>query len=803
VSASDSPSNGKKDKVLKDSDANELTANSGFYGALDRFAQFFIHPLFLEDTLDREIQSVDSENKKNLQSDTWRLHQLQQSLSNPAHPFNHFSTGNWSTLHEIPLGRGQNLRNEFMKFYQDHYSANRMKLVVLGLESLDVLQQWTVNLFSPITNKDLPMLRWDNLPVYTEDQYAHQIFAKPVLDSRYLDLRFPFPNDENLFESQPASYISHLIGHEGPGSLLSYLKEKGWANELSAGNDEVCHGENVFDVQIRLTEAGLQKYQEVLEATFQYLSMLTENQPKEWIFDEQKVMSEVNFRFRQTAKASKTTSYISGIMQHAKYPRSRILSANSVLKKFDPQAILEAQACLTPEKCRFILVSQNYPGTWESKEQWYGTEYTYSAIPQDLRQRLSKAFKSSSSTRPPEFHLPHKNEFIPTRFEVEKKEVAELAKAPKLIRNDQFVRTWYLKDDRFWVPKASLNICLRTPLAYVTPRCAVMTQLYCSLVQDSLNEYSYDADLAGLSYALSSDSLGLSITVVGYNDKMALLLEKLLSHMKDFELKESRFDIYKERYARSYKNWGFKQPFNQVGHYKAWVHSDRFWTTDNYATELDSVHLQDLQTFVPQLLQQFHIEIFAYGNLYKEDALKLTDLCERTLKPYGLPTSQWPSRRSLIVPTGSNFIYARPLPDPANVNHCVEFVVWAGSNHDRSLRAKAMLVAQIADEPCYDQLRTKEQLGYVVFSGVTLNLHRVGFRVLVQSEKSPEYLEGRIESFLEQFERQIDEMDEAKFEKHKSSVISRLKETSKNMREEFDRVWSNISSEYFDFDSGK
>ncbi|OJD26939.1 hypothetical protein ACJ73_01661 [Blastomyces percursus] len=42
-------------------------------GALDRFAQFFIHPLFLETTLDREREFVDSEYKKNLRSDAWRL----------------------------------------------------------------------------------------------------------------------------------------------------------------------------------------------------------------------------------------------------------------------------------------------------------------------------------------------------------------------------------------------------------------------------------------------------------------------------------------------------------------------------------------------------------------------------------------------------------------------------------------------------------------------------------------------------------------------------------------------------------
>ncbi|KAJ1940746.1 metalloprotease, partial [Kickxella alabastrina] len=41
-------------------------------GALDRFSQFFIDPLFAPDCTDREVKAVDSEHKKNIQSDMWR-----------------------------------------------------------------------------------------------------------------------------------------------------------------------------------------------------------------------------------------------------------------------------------------------------------------------------------------------------------------------------------------------------------------------------------------------------------------------------------------------------------------------------------------------------------------------------------------------------------------------------------------------------------------------------------------------------------------------------------------------------------
>jgi insulysin len=50
-------------KRSKDASTNEA---SPLYGALDRFAQFSINPLFLSSTLDRELRVVDLENKKNL-----------------------------------------------------------------------------------------------------------------------------------------------------------------------------------------------------------------------------------------------------------------------------------------------------------------------------------------------------------------------------------------------------------------------------------------------------------------------------------------------------------------------------------------------------------------------------------------------------------------------------------------------------------------------------------------------------------------------------------------------------------------
>ncbi|KAF2754860.1 LuxS/MPP-like metallohydrolase [Pseudovirgaria hyperparasitica] len=774
---------------------------SPLYGALDRFSQFFVEPLFLADTVGRELRAVDSENKKNLQSDNWRLNQLNKTLSNPEHPYCHFSTGNFKTLHDEPLARGVQIRDEFIKFYEKHYSANRMKLVVLGRESLDTLEQWVEELFSTVPNKNLPRNRWDHVSPYTKNELGMQIFTKPVTEMRSMDLYFPYQDEEHLFESQPNRYLSHLIGHEGPGSILAYLKAKGWANGLGAGSVPVCPGSSFFSISIKLTQEGLKQYKEVTKVVFQYIAMMRETPPQEWIYDELKRMSEVDFRFKQKSPASRTTSSLSGIMQKP-YPREWLLSGPALIRKFNPEAISSGLGLLNPDNFRLTVVSQDFPGGWNQKEKWYGTEYKYEPMESNFLKDLRTATNSKSEERPAELHLPHKNEFIPTRLDVEKKEIMEPTKVPKLIRNDEKIRIWYKKDDRFWVPKANVMITLRTPLISMTPRNSALAHMLKELVSDALVEYSYDAEIAGVDYSISTHAVGIDITLSGYNDKMPVLLEKVLTSVRDFEIKDERFNIVQERVVRGFRNWDYQQPYFQVGTYTGWLNTERSWINEQYLVELPHLTPDDVRAFHPQLLSQVHVEVLAHGNLYKEEVLKMTDLAEKILRTRSLPPAQWPIRRSMVYPSGADFSYTRPLKDPANVNHCIEYLLYVGSPSERSQRAKLLLFAQMTEEPVFDTLRTKEQLGYVVFSGARIQNMWAGYRVLIQSEKTPEYLEGRVEEFLKGFSKTLNQMDEPAFEKHKRSLINKRKEKLKNLTQESSRFWGHICNERYDFLQG-
>jgi insulysin len=147
--------------------------------ALDRFAQFFISPLFDPNCSEREANAVNSENSKNLQNDMWRMFQLDKSTSNrDSHVYWRFGTGNKRTLWEEPLRKGIDVRQRLIDWCEKHYSSNISKLVVLSKDSLDETTKLVVDQFSPIKNRNLSPPNFKGSPL-TEKELGVSLLLNP------------------------------------------------------------------------------------------------------------------------------------------------------------------------------------------------------------------------------------------------------------------------------------------------------------------------------------------------------------------------------------------------------------------------------------------------------------------------------------------------------------------------------------------------------------------------------------------------------------------------------------------------
>ncbi|KAL3678033.1 hypothetical protein R1sor_020989 [Riccia sorocarpa] len=349
--------------------------------ALDRFAQFFICPLFAADATSREIKAVDSENSKNLTTDVWRMNQLARHLSSKDHPFHKFGTGNLETLEIKPKAEGIDTRAELLKFYEALYSSNLMCFAVYGRESLDVLQKLAEGKLMQVKNSMKEVQRFSGQPCSAEHL---QILVKavPVKDGHSLTMMWPVKPELHNYREAPSHYIGHLIGHEADGSLFALLKQLGWASSLSAGEMESNRDSAFFSVDIELTDVGQEHMEEVVGFTFQYLSILRKEGVAKWIFEELKSVCDMKFHFQDKMAPVSYVSSLSNYMQL--YPPEDWLAASMLPRNFNGGTLSEAIQQLTPERVRIFWHSKQFQEVATDVEPWYGTKYTCKKIDQTL-----------------------------------------------------------------------------------------------------------------------------------------------------------------------------------------------------------------------------------------------------------------------------------------------------------------------------------------------------------------------------------------------------------------------------------
>jgi hypothetical protein len=74
-----------------------------------------------------------------------------------------------------------------------------------------------------------------------------------------MEISFPIEEQTSHWRFKPGSYLANIIGHEGPGSLHSYLKERGWITTLSTGVQDLARGFATFKITLHLSQNGFRE----------------------------------------------------------------------------------------------------------------------------------------------------------------------------------------------------------------------------------------------------------------------------------------------------------------------------------------------------------------------------------------------------------------------------------------------------------------------------------------------------------------------------------------------------------------
>ncbi|PCH40557.1 LuxS/MPP-like metallohydrolase [Wolfiporia cocos MD-104 SS10] len=788
-------------------------------GALARQAAFFHSPLFAESLAKREINAVDSEHRRNKQNDPRRILHVNKALYRSDHPYSQFSTGTIESitsaarklqeegcLSPIRDDNGEDsavfseIRRRLVEWWEQQYCAGRMVLAVLGNEPLDELSEMVVPHYSQIANRGLEPRPIFTQPLWNASKVEPVIFIKTVKDYYGLCVTFLLPDQRQYRRCNPGKFITHFMGHEGPGSVCAYLKKEGWLVSLNSSVPSTRNPSvQYFQVTCTLTKEGYAHYKEVLIAIYDYLALLRSSQFESYHFTEIKAISELEFRFQDKTQPHTYVNWLSRELLED-YPPESVLADPVLVHDWDEEIVRRTLALLVPEKGRVTLEAREHPDeivgrdmVWAT-EQWFGTEYCFREPDATFMEKARRGPHSNV-----QLYLPNPNPFIPKNLKVKKAEVNEIAKAPRLLRHTVLSTLWHKKDDQFWVPRADVRIDIKSSVAYGTPRQAVLTRLFADLVEDALSELTYDAYLAGLAFSISDHRKGLSISLSGYNDKLPILLKTVMARLVRLEVDPGRLSVIADQAKREYDNFYLAQPSNLSETFAAWTLTPIIWSPSNKSSEISSITAEDIKNHKRALLSRVYLETLVNGNVNEQDAVSLLDTVEQCLSARPILPSERSQSRALVIPSGANIIVRKHHQDHKEGNCSISYYCQFGDAGDARLCAVLELIAHIIKEPVRTQLRTREQLGYVVSASSWTAATSVGLGIKIQTTRPPWDAEQRIDAFLESFYGVLESLAQPDFDDKKKGLIVKTLEKDKNLSEETRRFWNEIDSGYYAF----
>ena len=782
---------------------------SCFENALDRFSSFLVSPTFQRDGVAREIHAVNNEAERNVTSETWRQLQVVKQHIKDDHPLRRYAVGDRKTLSsEKP--QGVDVHERLLSFHRLEYGAERMRGAIFGRQPLSELRSLAERYFSnvprcysperPYIKAGSDLLQRDSL-----------VRLKPTTSESSLEFIWQIPPQEKFWRCNPASsFLGFLLGHESEGSLYFYLKQEQLASELVAGEHPLSYSDaSLFSVRITLTERGKQSIEHIGEALFAYIRHLQQLDREKAVasFNERKRIAQLGFDYKPRPSASQWVVKTSMTMQYTSDdPAETLRVEDNVPLEYDDEGIKASIDSLTCESVLVVFVDNDLAEDANlSTEPHFGARYRT----ESLRGQINvEQWHSPNQSWMKVLHLPVSNEFLPSKFDM--KGAPDNAQSkPERIHRDDMLTAFCQPDVHFRdAPKAACYLDLRAPFLYTSPSALEYGKLMLELLERTINSSLYHAQNAGLRASFKQSSAGITIAVRGFDDKLhklySLILDALcrLAHQT---VDEMEFETVRHAEEKRLLDLRREHSYERALFLHSITTTEAKFDFESNIQAIASASASGLVHFVNSFLRAVSISVFAAGNVTPEETMSLAHEAKSTLQKEvrsSKPALDPSLPRMVVVPAGAHSAVKELHESEVEENSACLLSFQANADSHSFLRSSehvgvvSELLARMLKEPLFAQLRTLEQLGYIVTCFSTPK-HYCGtsfFVALVQSsECTAHYLHSRLRAFFKGPARHnIQQMSEERFKTFKDGLEAVKAEEPKDVLEQADEMWKEI-----------
>jgi insulysin len=687
------------------------------------------------------------------------------------------------------------------------------------------------------------------VPSLQDNQWPVLLTTKPVQSMRRLVLMFPLPSVHKDSDQSPTSVLSHLLGHEGPESSFAVLQNAGLVSSLSAGPRVTAPDFTLFQIDIGLTEQGEVQWKQVVDIILQHCRLIHEAslQGTELvrIWDEMSAISRMFFDQTSPGGVYGLAPSLSNSV--AINGTVKCLSAGSRLDEttatFPLQRVQEFSALLVPSNC---FIERCSSSAWEEMEApdnktssvqrktepWYGIDYFLSGIDAQDVERWQHKPGTTPFLETSSLGLPPPNQFIPRTMELcpdlpqEAKAGPRIEKEvdpPNLLVEDKNVgRLWHRLDDRYALPKSIVTLLIRNAATdhvkiddtwHYSVEASVQSALLTAIFAEALAQETYDADLAGLNWSLSTSSAGVRISCSGFSDRLPDLALKVLHDffLSGQFLQESFFVSTQDRLLRNLRTFfESRRADSHAMYYRELLLVNEDLGLDAQLAAAESATLDSVKKHHKALLQndETSLECLFSGNVSEAQAKDFFASASKLHMDSQSVNAVPDTERKVWIPgtaerrllPGDDIELHFASKNPQEENGAVLFTYQStipsfrgeGLSPPESLESSAAirLLCHIMREPLFNDLRTKQQLGYIVSSYHDMGFssrpaHMVSLGALsipvdfivisVLSRKvAPPEVARRIDDFLADFRSSLENMPESEIHHHATALSTKM-----------------------------
>ena len=302
---------------------------------------------------------------------------------------------------------------------------------------------------------------------------------------------------------------------------------------------------------------------------------------------------------------------------------------------------------------------------------------------------------------------------------------------------------------------------------------------------------------------------GVRLSIGGYNDKLGKFASYVTQKVRDIiPSDENEFERFKDENARGLAAFDVKQPYAHCSYYAGLATQPIAFQYSNKEVreETNAASLDDLAAYVKTLWSSGKAVALIQGNLDENEANSLVQKIEKTLTFKPISQDEYPAELNPLplppVPakaTPTRIVFSEP--NPSNGNSAV-YVTIQDLSEEAKDHVMLELISSIIFEPFYQDLRTQQQLGYIVSSGIRANGKTRYLGFVVQSSVAPTAkLTKEILKFLDKARSsQLEKLGEADLAVYVRSLIDKKTEPDKVLNQEVTRNWAEIGSGRLQFD---